>query len=75
VASAFSEELCSRFGVTCLGLLLTYEDAADLEVNHEEPGGTVIEVPGETGEVTSQPFSACSVEQLRKAIQRKRKPT
>jgi hypothetical protein len=75
VANAFSEELGNRFGVTRLALLLTYEEAADLGVNHAEPGGTIIEVPGENWEVTPKPFSACSVEELRRAIQRKRKPS
>ena len=34
----FSEQVARRFGVTCLYLLLTYKEAADLKVNHEEPG-------------------------------------
>jgi hypothetical protein len=74
VAAAFSEEVARRFGVTCLSLLLTYEEVADMEANHEEPGNTVIEVPGPNGQVEARSFSQCSVEQLRKAIQRKRKP-
>jgi hypothetical protein len=74
VAAAFSEEVARRFGVTCLSLLLTYEEAADMEANHEEPGPTLIEVPGPNGQVEAKPFSQCSVEELRKAIQRKRKP-
>jgi hypothetical protein len=74
VAEAFSEEVAQRFGVTCLSLLLTYEEAADMEANHEEPGATVIEVPGPNGQVTNKAFSQCGVEELRKAIQRKRKP-
>ena len=36
VASAFSEPVARRFGVTCLSVLLSYKEAADLEVNHEE---------------------------------------
>jgi hypothetical protein len=74
VAEAFTEELCGRLGVTCLYLLLTYKEAADLEVNHEAPGGTVIEVPGDNGVVTPKLFSECSVEEMRKAILRKRRP-
>jgi hypothetical protein len=74
VASAFPEELCGQFGVTRLYLLLIYKEAADVEVNHDEPGGTVIEVPGENGAVTPTLFSACSVDEMRKAIQRRRKP-
>jgi hypothetical protein len=74
VADAFTEAVCGRFGVTCLYLLLIYKEAVDLEVSHEEPGGTLIEVPGENGQVTATPFSECTVEQMRKALQRKRKP-
>lgn len=74
VANAFSEEVSARFGVTCLYLLLIYKEAAGLKVNHAEPGGTLIEVPDAKGEVTSKLFSACSVEEMRRAIRRKRKP-
>jgi hypothetical protein len=74
VAEDFTEAISVRFGVTCLYLLVNYKEAAAVEVNHEEPGGTVIEVPGENGAVTSKLFSACSVEEMRKALQRKRKP-
>jgi len=75
VAKSFSEPVAVRFGVTCLYLLLIYKEAAGLKVNHEEPGGTVIEVPGQNGEVTNKLFSACSVDEMRKALQLKRKPT
>jgi hypothetical protein len=75
VASAFNEEVSRRFGVTRLSLLLTYEEAADLGVNHAAPGGTLIEVPGENWEVTPKPFSECTVEEMRRAIQRKRRPS
>ncbi|SEU25180.1 hypothetical protein [Stigmatella erecta] len=75
VANAFHEEVSRRFGVTRLALLLTYEEVADLAVNHAEPGGSLIEVPGENWEVMPKPFSECSVEEMRRAIQRKRKPS
>jgi hypothetical protein len=75
VADAFSEPVARRFGVTCLCLLLTYQEAADVEVKHEEPGSTPIEVPQEDGQVQSKSFAACSVEEMRKALQRKRKPS
>ena len=45
VAAEFSEPVARRFGVTCLSLLLGYKEAADVEVNRDEPGSTVIEVP------------------------------
>ena len=75
VAENFSEPVARRFGVTCLNLLLVYAEAADVEFNHEEPGNTPIEVPDEKGLVSTQPFSACSVDQMRRALRRKRKPT
>jgi hypothetical protein len=74
VAQAFSAPVARRFGVTCLYLLLTYKEAADIEVNHEEPGGALIEVPDDKGQVATKPFGECSVEQMRRALQRKRKP-
>ncbi|WP_224371652.1 hypothetical protein [Hyalangium versicolor] len=74
VAASFDEKTAVRFGVTCLELLLTYKEVADLKIDHAEPGGTVIEVPGENGAVTPKAFSACSVDEMRRAIQRKRKP-
>jgi hypothetical protein len=75
VARTFSEPVARRYGVTCLYLLISYKESTEVEVNPEEPGSTPIEVPDEKGHVTVQPFSACTVEQLRRALQRKRKPT
>jgi hypothetical protein len=74
VAEAFSEDVSRRFGITCLSLLLRYEKAADMEADREEPGNTVIEVPGANGQVQAKPFSQCSVEEMRQALQLKRKP-
>ncbi len=74
VAAAFSEEIARRFGVTCLHLLLIYKNVAEVEVDHDEPGDTLIEVPGDNGEVTPKRFAECSVEQMRRALRRKRKP-
>jgi hypothetical protein len=72
VAAAFGEEVCSRFGITCLKLLLTYKAAAKIELNHDEPGGTFILVPGENGEVKPKLFAECGVEDMRKALGRLR---
>jgi len=74
VAKSFSEPVARRYGVTCLYLLLTYKDAVDLEVNHEEPGSTLIDVPDDKGQVAAKPFGDCTVEQMRRALQHKRKP-
>ena len=75
VANAFRESSCQQFGVTRLSLLLTYKKAAKITLNHDEPGGTFIEVPGKKGVVTPRLFSECTVDELRKAIQNKRQPT
>jgi hypothetical protein len=75
VVKAFSEPVAVRFGVTCLYLLTIYKEAAGLKLNHDEPGPALIEVPGQNGEVTKKPFSACSVDEMRQALRLKRKPT
>ncbi len=74
MAEAFSEDVTRRFGTTCLSLLLRYEKATELEADREEPGNTVIDVPGANGQVQAKPFSQCSVEELRGALQLKRNP-
>jgi hypothetical protein len=74
VAEAFSEDVGRRFGISCLSLLLVYEKATELEVDRQEPGNTLIEVPGANGQVQAKPFSQCSAEELRRALQHKRKP-
>ncbi len=74
VAKSFSEPVARRFGVTCLYLLLTYKEATAIAVNHEDPDGTLIEVPDDKGQVVSKPFGQCSVEQMRRALLHKRKP-
>ena len=74
VAKAFSEQVTRRFGITCLYLLLTYKEATDIEVNHEDPDGTLIEVPDDKGQLLARPFGQCTVEQLRRALLHRRKP-
>ncbi|HYI00785.1 hypothetical protein [Hyalangium sp.] len=75
VARAFSENVTAEFGVTRLNLLLTYKEVADIPVNNAEPGVTSIEVPASDGTAAPKLFRECTVEELRHAIQRKRKPT
>jgi hypothetical protein len=75
VARAFSEQVTIGFGVTRLSLLLTYKEVADIPLNNAEPGPTSIEVPNNDGVVTPKTFQDCTVEELRQAIQRKRKPS
>jgi hypothetical protein len=64
VAKAFSEPVARRYGVTCLSLLVTYKEVADIEVNFQEPGATLIDVPDDKGEVVSTKPLPPEVEQL-----------
>jgi hypothetical protein len=75
VARVFSAQVSRRFGVTCLYLLLSYAEATDMEVNPAEPGNHPIEVPDDKGLLSTLSFGSCSVDQMRRAIQRKRRPT
>jgi len=75
VARDFSQEVCARFGITRLQLLITYKKAAKIELNHDEPGSTFILVPGENGDPVPKLFANCSVEELRKALAHLRSPT
>jgi hypothetical protein len=68
VARAFNEAACARFGTTRLSLLLTYKKAANIQLNHSDPGGTFIQVPDKKGVVKPKLFSDCSVAELRKAL-------
>ncbi len=75
VAEAFTAEQCAEFGVTRLSLLLTYEEAAGIQADQNDLGGTKINVPDENGVVSEIPFADCTVDDLRAALQRLRKPT
>jgi hypothetical protein len=75
VAKTFTEPVTTEFGVTRLKHLLTYKEVADITLNDAEPGSTPIEVPDKDGVVALKPFKDCTVEELRKAIVRKRKPS
>lgn len=44
-------------------------------MDNDAPGPAPIDVPDAKGVVTSKPFSACTVAELRRAILAKRKPT
>jgi hypothetical protein len=69
VARVFPQDVCARYGVYRLNALLSYKEAAKIELNAAEPGGTFILVPDENGEVKPKLFSACTVEELRAAVQ------
>jgi hypothetical protein len=73
VTRVFDQQVCAEFGMTRLRVLLTYKDAAKIELNYAKPGGTFIQVPDEHGEVKPKLFAHCSVEELRQALARLRK--
>jgi hypothetical protein len=75
VAEVFTAESCGRYGMTALKLLITYSEAADCELGTVDPGTMLVEVPDEHGVVDTKFFGDCTVADLRKALQRLRKPT
>ncbi len=75
VAKEFNEETCAQYGVTALSLLLTYAEASKTEVDANDPSTVVIAVPDPNGVVDEKFFGECTVADLRKALQRLRKPT
>ncbi|MFL5349035.1 MAG: hypothetical protein ACJ8AT_29910 [Hyalangium sp.] len=75
VARSFKQEVCTQYGLSRLRLLFSYKDAAKIEVNLEEPGGTFILVPDKQGEVQPKLFADCSVADMRQALQHLREAT
>ncbi|MFL5344955.1 MAG: hypothetical protein ACJ8AT_09175 [Hyalangium sp.] len=75
VAKEFSEEACVQYGVTALSLLLTYAEASKTEVDTNELSTVVIAVPDQNGVVDEKFFGECTVVDLRKALERLRRPT
>lgn len=69
VTRVFPEAVCSQHGVYRLRALLTYKEAAKIELNYAEPGGTFILVPDENGVVKPKLFSSCTMDELRAALQ------
>jgi hypothetical protein len=75
VARVFSEEACGQYGMSALNLLMVYAEASGSELDTNDPSTMLILVPDKDGVVEEQFFGECSVAELRKAIQRLRRPT
>jgi hypothetical protein len=60
--------------MSALNLLSVYAEAAKCELDTNDPSTMLIGVPNEQGEVAEQFFGECTVADLRKAIQRLRRP-
>jgi hypothetical protein len=73
VARRFSLEVCEKYGMLSLGMLLEYEGLAwNGRVDRANPGPTPIEIPRRGGLKITKPFSDCTEEDLRLAVQDKR---
>lgn len=73
VARRFSLEVCEKYGMLSLGMLLEYERLAwNGRVNKAEPGPTPVEIPRKGGLKITKPFSDCTEEDLRLAVHAKR---
>ncbi len=76
VARDFTEEACTKYGVTNLSALRAYAAVADLQPESGDPGPTPIDVPQKNGGlVVRKLFSECSVEELKLAVKNKRQPS
>jgi hypothetical protein len=75
VAKQFTAEMCGRYGMSALSLLITYSEATGAELDTNDPSTMLVEVPDEHGEVDTKFFGECTVADLRKALQRLRRPT
>ena len=76
VAEAFTEPVTRRFGVTCLYLLLTLQGGGRPRARTTSSRATRSSRCRTTrGRCPPCPSRACSVEQMRRALQRKRKPS
>ncbi len=75
VARDFTEQVCVQYGVNALNQLLVYAEAAGAELETKDPGTQIIQVPDAKGELHEKLFAECTVAELRKAIQRLRRPT
>jgi hypothetical protein len=75
VAARFSAESCAKYGMSNLYVLRSYEKAARISADVDDPGPTLIEVPQAEGAPVQKPFADCSVEELKLAVQYKRVPS
>ena len=75
VAHAFELPVCEKYGMASLGALLEYLRLAHIgiwKIDRKEPGPTPIEIPRRGGLSLTKPFSDCTLEDLRTAIQGRR---
>lgn len=75
VVRVFTEEACGLYGMTTLSLLLVYAEAAGCELDTQDPSTMLIQVPNSEGVVEEKFFGECTVADMRKALQRLRRPT
>ncbi len=75
VAQSFHLPVAEKYGMASLGALLEYLRLAHIwlwKIDTDEPGPTPIELPRRGGLKLTKPFSDCTAEDLRDAIQARR---
>ncbi|MGZ3459199.1 MAG: hypothetical protein ACXU86_11930, partial [Archangium sp.] len=73
VARSFSVDICTQYGMYRLRALISYMEAT-LAALPEDPGTVLVDVPQDNGQVEKKPFSACSVDEVERAMRAKRSP-
>lgn len=75
VARQFSEDACRKHGGMKLSVLGAYVQEFGIQLPANEPGGFPLDVPREGGRLERKSFAECSLEEVRRAVKHKRKPT
>ncbi|WP_224249393.1 hypothetical protein [Hyalangium gracile] len=68
VAREFPEEICRKYGMKPLRLLMAYAKRFRLSVVGKDPGPLLIRVPQADGTMLYKPFHACSREEVGRAM-------
>ncbi len=74
VAKRFTAQHCTQYGMFNLRALISYAEAAKVQLGGEEPGAVIIDVPQEDGSVEQQLFAVCSLDEVERATRAKRLP-
>jgi hypothetical protein len=74
VAKRFTAQHCMQYGMFNLRALLSYVQAANVQLGGEDPGAVIIDVPQEDGSVKQELFADCSVDEVERATRAKRLP-
>lgn len=68
VARRFTRVMCKKYGMRRLSHLLVYAERFGVELTEEDPGLTLIALPGPEGTLLRKPFAKCSRPEMWRAM-------